>query len=123
MRGLVIGTAILCAATLSSTTADDISSLGYSQETVITGPGPDACAAGVLIANHDGSFENGYAFRYGGGRASLLRWAHASSRLRATGSPREARTVRGSTGAARAFGRSAGRIQPSRSSSPNRTVS
>jgi hypothetical protein len=46
--------------------ASNAVSLGYSDETTIIGPGTDACASGVLIHNHDGSFENGYAWRYGG---------------------------------------------------------
>jgi hypothetical protein len=64
MRELVIWIAILCVVPL--TTADDKASLGYGTETVILGPGPDACAAGTLFATHDGTFENGYAWRNGG---------------------------------------------------------
>jgi hypothetical protein len=64
MRKLLLWIAILCAVTL--TAAADPSSLGYSAETVVLGPGPDACAAGVLVANHNGTFENGYAWRTGG---------------------------------------------------------
>ncbi len=46
--------------------AENFSSTGYSDQTTITGPGPDACAYGDLIYNHDGSFENGYCWQYGG---------------------------------------------------------
>jgi hypothetical protein len=46
--------------------ASNPASLGYSDETVIVGSDPDACAGGVLTYNHDGSFENAYAWRYGG---------------------------------------------------------
>ena len=60
--GLVI--AVLLLALPSG--ADPAHSLGYSDETVTLGPGPDACAGGVLVHNHDGSFENGYAWAYGG---------------------------------------------------------
>jgi hypothetical protein len=65
MRKLVTLAAILCAATLTAA-ADDQASLGYSDETVIIGPDPDACANGVLIYDHDGSFENGYCWQWGG---------------------------------------------------------
>jgi len=40
--------------------------LGYSEETTIVAPGTDACASGVLIHNHDGSFENAYLWQYQG---------------------------------------------------------
>jgi hypothetical protein len=46
--------------------ASNAVSLGYSDETTIVGPGTDACASGSLIQNHDGSFENGYAWGYAG---------------------------------------------------------
>ena len=46
--------------------ASNPASLGYSDETVILGSDPDACAGGVLTYNHDGSFESGYAWQYGG---------------------------------------------------------
>jgi hypothetical protein len=42
--------------------ASNHASLGYSDETTIIGPGPDACAGGTLFATHDGSFETGYAW-------------------------------------------------------------
>lgn len=64
MRSLLISAAVLLAATLAA--GANVSSLGYSEETVVIGPGADACAEGVLTANHDGSFENGYAWRTGG---------------------------------------------------------
>lgn len=41
-------------------------SLGYSDQTVVQGVQGDACAMGTLYYNHDGSFENGYAWQYGG---------------------------------------------------------
>jgi hypothetical protein len=41
-------------------------SLGYSDETITHGPQGDACATGTLYVNHDGTFENGYAWRYAG---------------------------------------------------------
>jgi hypothetical protein len=50
----------------STTGASNFASLGYSDETTVVGPGADACAEGTLIYHHDGSFENGYAFDYGG---------------------------------------------------------
>jgi hypothetical protein len=46
--------------------ASNAVSLGYSEETTIIGPGTDACASGVLIYNHDGSFETGLAWQYTG---------------------------------------------------------
>jgi hypothetical protein len=46
--------------------ASNAVSLGYSDETTVVGPGTDACASGALIYNHDGSFENGYAWEYEG---------------------------------------------------------
>jgi hypothetical protein len=46
--------------------ASNAVSLGRSDETTIVGPGTDACASGVLIHNHDGSFENGYLWQYTG---------------------------------------------------------
>jgi hypothetical protein len=46
--------------------ASNAVSLGYSEETTIVEPGTDDCASGNLIYNHDGSFENGYAWHYGG---------------------------------------------------------
>jgi hypothetical protein len=52
--------AVLSVAVLPASASDAVS-LGFSDETVIIGPGSDACASGVLIYNHDGSFENGYA--------------------------------------------------------------
>jgi len=50
----------------SSAVASDAVFLGQSDETTIVGPGTDACASGVLVHNHDGSFENGYTWQYGG---------------------------------------------------------
>ncbi len=41
-------------------------SLGYSDQTVVQGVQGDACAHGTLYMNHDGSFENGYAWQYAG---------------------------------------------------------
>ena len=41
-------------------------SLGYSDQTIVQGVQGDACAQGTLYYNHDGSFENGYAWQYGG---------------------------------------------------------
>jgi hypothetical protein len=61
--------AVLVAIALLSTLpsrASNAVSLGYSDETTIVGPGTDACASGVLIHAHDGAFEDGYAWRYGG---------------------------------------------------------
>jgi hypothetical protein len=48
--------------------AANFGSLGYSEETTIVGPGTDACATGVLIHNHDGSFESAYMWQYAGNR-------------------------------------------------------
>ena len=41
-------------------------SLGYSNNTTVQNSGSDACANGTLFVNHDGSFENGYGWQYGG---------------------------------------------------------
>ena len=60
---ILIGTLLL--ATLPAGASNAVS-LGYSDSTTIVGPGTDACASGVLIHNHDGSFENGYAWQYDG---------------------------------------------------------
>jgi hypothetical protein len=60
---ILIGALLLAAMPV---TASNAVSLGYSDETTITGPGTDACASGTLIYNHDESFENGYAWQYGG---------------------------------------------------------
>jgi hypothetical protein len=46
--------------------ASNFGSLGYSEETTIVGPGMDACSGGILVHNHDGSFETGYAWQYTG---------------------------------------------------------
>jgi hypothetical protein len=45
--------------------ASNAVSLGYSDETTIVGPERE-CSGGTLFYNHDGSFENGYAWQYGG---------------------------------------------------------
>jgi hypothetical protein len=50
----------------STAGASNFASLGYSEETTIVGPGPDACAEGTLIYHHDGSFENAYAWDHAG---------------------------------------------------------
>jgi hypothetical protein len=65
MTRLVVLSVVLWLAA-STTGASNFASLGYSDETTVVGPGPDACAEGTLIYHHDGSFENGYAFDYGG---------------------------------------------------------
>jgi hypothetical protein len=60
---------VLAALVLSAVAAQatNPASLGYSDNvTVINTSGSDACSAGTLFINHDGSFENGYAWRYGG---------------------------------------------------------
>jgi hypothetical protein len=62
---LVVPALLLSLAT-SPAGASNAVSLGYSDETTIVEPGTDACASGTLIYNHDGSFENGYAWQYGG---------------------------------------------------------
>jgi hypothetical protein len=41
-------------------------SLGYTDDGTVIGAGPDNCGTGTPIANHDGTFENGYAWQYGG---------------------------------------------------------
>jgi hypothetical protein len=45
--------------------ASNAVSLGYSDETTIVGPERE-CSGGTLVYNHDGSFENGYMWQYGG---------------------------------------------------------
>ena len=45
--------------------ASNAVSLGYSDETTIVGPQRE-CSGGTLVYNHDGSFENGYIWQYGG---------------------------------------------------------
>jgi len=64
LAGLLLALALAAVAAHAS----DPVSLGYSDQTVVIGPGPDACAGGILIHNHDGSFENAYAWQYGGQR-------------------------------------------------------
>jgi hypothetical protein len=63
-RLVVLSVALWLAA--STTGAANFASLGYSDETTVVGPGPDACAEGTLFYHHDGSFENGYAWDYMG---------------------------------------------------------
>jgi hypothetical protein len=46
--------------------SENAGSLGYSEETVILPSQEDDCSDGVLIYNHDGSFENGYSWHFGG---------------------------------------------------------
>lgn len=46
--------------------ATDAVSLGYSDQGTTIGSDTDACYGGILYTNHDGSFENGYAWQYGG---------------------------------------------------------
>jgi hypothetical protein len=62
-RLAVLALALLVA--VSSASASNAVSLGYSDETTIIGPARE-CSAGTLVYNHDGSFENGYAWGYGG---------------------------------------------------------
>ena len=45
--------------------ADDFSSLGYREDTVIESDGRDDCI-GTFICNHDYSFENAYCWQLGG---------------------------------------------------------
>jgi hypothetical protein len=45
--------------------ASNAVSLGYSEETTIVGPERE-CSGGTLVHNHDGSFETGYTWQYGG---------------------------------------------------------
>jgi hypothetical protein len=45
--------------------ATNPASLGYTEGGTVLGPGNDVCW-GEETHNHDGSFENGYAWRYGG---------------------------------------------------------
>jgi hypothetical protein len=66
MKRFVVLLAVLALSAFAAHATDAVS-LGYSDDvTVINTGGDDACAAGTLYANHDGSFENGYAWRYGG---------------------------------------------------------
>jgi hypothetical protein len=65
MTRLAILIALLTLGALPASASNAVS-LGYSDETTIVGPGTDACATGTLIYDHDGSFENGYAWQYGG---------------------------------------------------------
>jgi hypothetical protein len=65
MARLVILIGALLLAALPAGASNAVS-LGYSEVTNIISPGADACASGVLIYNHDGSFENGYIWQYGG---------------------------------------------------------
>jgi hypothetical protein len=47
--------------------AGPIASLGYSDDvTVVNGGSSDGCIDNPTYFNHDGSFENGYAWQYGG---------------------------------------------------------
>jgi hypothetical protein len=45
--------------------AADYSELGYSEDTIVISDQSDQCS-GVMIYNHDFSFENGYCWQYGG---------------------------------------------------------
>jgi hypothetical protein len=45
--------------------ADNYASLGYSDDGNVIGDQSDQCV-GTFYANHDGSFENGYCWQYGG---------------------------------------------------------
>jgi hypothetical protein len=66
MRRLALLLAVLALSAIAAHATNPVS-LGYSdQVTVVNTGGNDACFAGVLYANHDGSFENGYAWQYGG---------------------------------------------------------
>jgi hypothetical protein len=57
---------LLVLAMAAAANATNPVSLGYSDQGTTIGSGADACAGGTLYVNHDGSFENGYAWRYGG---------------------------------------------------------
>ncbi len=65
MVRLAVPIGVLLLAALPGSASDAVS-LGHSDETTVVGPGTDACASGTLIYNHDGSFENGYTWQYGG---------------------------------------------------------
>jgi hypothetical protein len=66
MKHLLVSLAILPLAAIAALAANPVS-LGYSDDvTVVDTGGSDACAQGTLYVNHDGSFENGYAWQYGG---------------------------------------------------------
>jgi hypothetical protein len=57
---------VLCILTMSpnTTSANDAASLGYCEDTFIESDGRDC--AGVLLCNHDFSFENAYCWQYEG---------------------------------------------------------
>ena len=52
-------------ALVGAASADNYASLGYSEDTITSGDQSDQCV-GVLIYNHDYSFENGYCWQLGG---------------------------------------------------------
>jgi hypothetical protein len=64
MKKLVVLFAVLALSILAAH-ATNPASLGYSENTTVVEGGDDDCAWGTLYSNHDGSFENGYAWQYG----------------------------------------------------------
>jgi hypothetical protein len=57
--------AVLAMAAVAANASNPVQ-LGISNDVIVIGSGADACANGVLNVNHDGSFENGYAWQYAG---------------------------------------------------------
>ena len=58
---------LVCLATGAvASAADPAVSLGYSDQTILQDPQDDNCSSGMLYYNNDGSFENAYAWQYGG---------------------------------------------------------
>jgi len=61
---LTLGAALLLLVTQPAGASNAVS-LGHSDETTIVGPERE-CSGGTLVHNHDGSFEYGYNWTYGG---------------------------------------------------------
>jgi hypothetical protein len=65
MRGVVVFLGIAAALGSAASQATESPVLGYCDEGDVLGPITDTCD-GELIVNHDGSFENGACWQYGG---------------------------------------------------------
>jgi hypothetical protein len=65
MRQLAVLFGVL-ALSIPAAHATNFASLGYSDNTTVMNSGTDDCTWGTLYVNHDGSFEDGYAWMYGG---------------------------------------------------------
>ncbi|MBD3335038.1 MAG: hypothetical protein GF355_05940 [Candidatus Eisenbacteria bacterium] len=61
---VLLVTASLC---LPASANENAEELGYREDTrIIPGPDEEICPGAILVQNDDGSFENGYSWRFGG---------------------------------------------------------